>query len=178
MDIFAHGLWTGISYKTIKRKSNYPLRVWLATFWGVFPDFFAFSLPFIYMFGSILFGGMSLSDFRPHTQMEPTAHQFPMYDLANTLYNYSHSLIIFALVFILVAVLRQKPVWEMGGWLLHILIDIPTHSYKFFPTPFFWPISDLRFDGFSWGTPMFMTVNYSLIVICFLVIYLTKRKFV
>lgn len=176
MDIFAHGLWTGISYGALKRKTKRPINVWLATFWGVFPDFFAFTIPLIYIISSTIFGSASFSDFRGHTQIEPVAHQFPMYDLANTLYNYSHSLIIFALVFIIVTVIRKKVVWEMGGWLLHILIDIPTHSYKFFPTPFLWPISDFRIDGFSWGTPIFMIINYSLIVICLFILYLTGRK--
>ena len=68
---------------------------------------------------------------------------------------------------------RRMP-WEMGGWLLHILIDIPTHSYQFYPTPLCWPISGWKFNGFSWGNAYFLAVNYfALGVIYFL---LRKKK--
>ncbi len=176
MDTFAHGLWTGVSYEALKRNSKRPINVSLSVFWGVFPDFFAFTIPFIYMFGSVLFGRMSLSNFRPHTQIEPVAHQFPFYDLANSLYNVSHSLFVFTLVFVIVALMRKKVMWELGAWLLHILIDVPTHSYQFFPTPFLWPISDFRVNGFLWATPTFIAVNYTLILVSLVVLYLTRLK--
>jgi hypothetical protein len=55
----------------------------------------------------------------------------------------------------------------LGGWPLHIIMDIPTHSREFFPTPFLWPISDVTFNGISWATAWFMIANYSLLAIVF-----------
>lgn len=176
MDIFAHGLWAGASYKALQRNSKRPINVWMATFWGVIPDFFAFSLPFAFMLWSVVFGGMSLGDFRGHTRIEPVAHQFPLYDLTNSLYNLSHSLIIFFIVFGLVWAIRKIPLWELGGWFIHILIDIPTHSYQFFPTPFLWPLSNLKINGFSWGTPWFMILNYGSLAALYIVLF-SRHKF-
>ncbi len=79
-------------------------------------------------------------------------------------------LIIFVAVFAIVWFLLRRPVWELGGWFLHILIDIPTHSYKFFPTPFLWPVSDLKIDGISWGTQWFMILNYGSLLILYIVL--------
>lgn len=64
----------------------------------------------------------------------------------------------------------------MGAWFLHILMDIPTHTYRFYPTPFLWPVSDVKLNGFSWATPWFMIVNYSIIILIYLYFYLKKQK--
>lgn len=37
------------------------------------------------------------------------------------------------------------------AWLLHILIDIPTHSRKQWAPQFLWPLSNLSIDGVSWA---------------------------
>jgi len=36
------------------------------------------------------------------------------------------------------------------AWLLHILIDIPTHSRKQWAPQFLWPLSQFSVDGCSW----------------------------
>jgi hypothetical protein len=38
------------------------------------------------------------------------------------------SLIVFLFVFGIASILARRVVFEMFGWLLHVLIDIPTHS--------------------------------------------------
>jgi hypothetical protein len=43
------------------------------------------------------------------------------------------------------------PVRALNAWLLHILIDIPTHTRDpWGPRPF-WPFSDMAFDGVGWA---------------------------
>ena len=37
-------------------------------------------------------------------------------------------------------------------WVFHIFLDIPTHTIKFFPTPFLMPFSDFMVDGVGWST--------------------------
>lgn len=44
-------------------------------------------------------------------------------------------------------------------WFLHILVDIPTHTLQFFPTPLFYPLSDWMFDGVRWSTPWVWILN-------------------
>ena len=175
MDIFAHGLWTGALYKGVNRKVAKPFKVWQAVFWGVFPDLFAFAVPLAGLIWNWTFDGLNFSDFPDPSKTEPPPPDtLWFFRLASFLYSISHSLVIFVLVFGFIWLIRKQPVWELGGWLLHILIDIPTHSYNFYPTPAFWPVSYWKFNGFSWGTPWFMIVNYSALV--FVYFLLRKKK--
>ncbi|MBI5742400.1 MAG: hypothetical protein HZA25_00995 [Candidatus Niyogibacteria bacterium] len=52
-------------------------------------------------------------------------------------------------------------------------MDVPTHTYLFFPTPLFWPFSHYYFSGISWGTPWFLITNYSLLALTF---WLLRKK--
>ena len=165
MDIFAHGLWTGAAYKALNNKRAFAeknkLSIKLAVFWGVFPDLFAFTVPFAIIFYNIFFGSLNFSDFpKPDNTEPPGATGLLVMSIAQRLYNVSHSLVIFAVVFLIVYfIFRRMPV-EMLGWAFHIFIDIPTHTYEFFPTRVFWPIFGWKFSGISWGEPWFMALNY------------------
>ena len=140
----------------------------------MFPDLFAFTIPFIWLFGNLIFGGMSFADLPRPGEIEPAPQDtLPIFRLTSTLYNISHSAIIFLIVFGVVFLILRRPLWELGGWFIHILLDIPTHSYQFYPTPFLWPLSGWKFDGFSWGTPWFLILNYSAIIIAY---WLLRRK--
>ena len=181
MDIFAHGLWAGAAAlatnnKLEKTSGRKMLKIPFTVFWGIFPDVFAGAIPFVWLWLNILLGKVNFSDFS-HSRM--VTEHFPdgtksIFGLWTQLYNLSHSLVIFFVIFCLVCIILRRPVWEMGGWLLHILIDIPTHSLDFFPTPFLWPISNVRVGGISWGTPWFMILNYSALIIAFILL-LGKR---
>lgn len=162
MDIFAHALWTNALARLAKRKAakderyrKYTLSLGWATFWGVFPDLFAFTIPFVIgIIGWIsgqgfIYGRASIAS-----------------GLAPVLYNYSHSLVIWAVIFIITWVISKRPRWELLGWALHILIDVPTHAASFYATPVLFPISNWKFlHGISWGTPWFMIVNYSALLV-------------
>lgn len=171
MDIFSHGLWAGAAYKAINKKRQSPLSVKLAAFWGVFPDLFAFTVPFLGLLWNLSFEGLSLSDMPgPSSAEPPPSDTLWVFTLATFLYNLSHSVVIFSLIFVIVYLIRQKPIWELEGWFLHILIDVPTHSYKFYPTPLLWPLSDWKFNGISWATPWFLILNYIAIISVFLIL--------
>lgn len=64
----------------------------------------------------------------------------------------------------------------MLAWGVHILVDIPTHSYRFYPTPFLWPLSGWKFNGFSWGTPWFIVVNYGALLLTIWWLRQKKKK--
>lgn len=166
MDIFAHTLWANAAARTANKKlekKGKSLRIhplWTG-FWGVFPDLFAFSIPFIISIYGIITGNISFDSLSHHGL--PNG-----FDLAGTLYQYSHSLVIWTAVFIITWIISKRPRWELLGWLLHILIDIPSHSIEFFPTPFLFPISEYRFPyGISWANQWYMIINYLLLLVVF-----------
>ncbi|GEM_PF-144591 len=175
MDIVAHGLWAATASEAAKGKGT-PVRTGWAFFWGVFPDLFAFALPLTWIGGSFLLGNISFAEIpHPHGAYagDPTTASLML--LAETLYQYSHSAIIFLVIFFCVRMFTGRYRFELGGWGLHILMDIPTHSRAFYPTPVFWPISNWTFDGISWATPWFLITNYALL--CALLLFLKyKRK--
>ncbi|MCX8147542.1 MAG: hypothetical protein N3D84_03680, partial [Candidatus Woesearchaeota archaeon] len=87
----------------------------------------------------------------------------------------SHSLVVCCLMLLFVwFILRSLPIFLLA-WPIHIIIDIPTHSRYFLPTPFLWPISDWRFPGFSWGQWWFMLLNWSAIIIALIFVIIKKR---
>lgn len=176
MDILAHTLWTAAAAKTVNFRLQKKVNVRWSAFWGVFPDLFAFTLPFTWLIWQRLFGNPDLARFPRPEHTEPVIPTPPVFNLASTLYNYSHSLIIFAVVFAVIWGLRRRPVWELLGWLLHILIDIPSHTTAFYPTPLFWPISNFRTSGVSWADPKFMVINYSALIVTYLIFFLVKRR--
>jgi hypothetical protein len=176
MDILAHTLWTNAAARGVngvREKKGKPKAVhvgWTA-FWGVFPDLFAFTIPFILVIFKIITGQMSVSSFG--------GHHLPVagFDLAAYLYQYSHSLVIFAIVFIVVWIISKRPRYELLGWALHILIDIPSHVIDFYPTPFLWPISQYRFPyGIQWSNVYYMIINYSALVGVWIFILVKKKK--
>ncbi len=68
-------------------------------------------------------------------------------------------------------ILARRIVFELLGWLLHILIDIPTHSFRYYATRFLWPLSDFRIDGIAWWTPWFWGVTYGALVLVYFAIW-------
>jgi hypothetical protein len=178
MDILAHTLWNTVGAKQLNKslaeKRKPKISILGSAFWSIFPDLFAFSIPFFLSVYSIVFGGKSLGSLTHHTTIQAGGATF---DLASYLYQYSHSLIIFLFVFLVVWLIFKRPRLAMLGWALHILIDIPSHSLQFFPTPFLFPFSNYRFPyGLHWSSPTFMIVNYSLLLIIYAYYLFRKRS--
>jgi hypothetical protein len=169
MDILAHGLWAAAASKTANRRRTRRIRVGWAAWWGVFPDLFAFTVP------------TALSVWQQVTGAVPAGashgpHGMAYLGLAWQLYQISHSLFVFGAVFGLVWLVRRRPALDLLGWALHVLIDVPSHSMRFFATPFLWPVSSYRFDGVSWGQPWFMLTNYSSLAAAYLLLSWTARR--
>jgi membrane-bound metal-dependent hydrolase YbcI (DUF457 family) len=106
-------------------------------------------------------------------QGHPDQNLIPQF--VHVLYNFTHSLIIFAFIFGLVWFFYRKPFLPLLAWGLHILIDIPTHSAAFFPTPFLWPVSDFMVNGISWGQPIIFYPDIVLVV-CYLIWWIKRKK--
>lgn len=177
MDVISHALWAGIIARLINFKKRAKMKISLAAFWGAMPDVFAFAPLFAWLFFKIfVVGDMGFASIPHPEEFEPPqADTFFVYQLTNFLYSLSHSLVVFILVFVLLWLLRKK-VLELFGWGLHILIDIPTHSFQFYPTPFLWPFSDWKFDGLSWIDPWFLVLNYSALFLVWIFIRVYRRR--
>ena len=157
--------------KNIVEKSKKTIKYLVNCFFGVFPDLFAFTIPILWTIIDLVTGKITFADFpRPETIEPVNQNILPIFRTTHLLYDISHSLIIFFLVVVVLFIIFRKVILELSGWLLHILIDIPTHSYRFYPTPFLWPISGIKFNGLSWATPWFIIINYSAIIFVYLIL--------
>ncbi len=146
MDIVSHGLWGGLAFGRRDWQS-----VRLAFLIGLAPDLLSFGVLWV----AAMLGLSPKPDFSHGT---PPESSIPEY--VHHLYHVTHSGVIFLAVFLLVWVLVKRPVWELAAWGLHVLMDIPTHSFAFFATPVFWPLADWKFDGWQWMTPTVLVPNY------------------
>ena len=162
MDIFSHALYGGAAFgrKSIKK-------YFLAFLVGMSPDIFSFGILWL----SVHLGISPSIDW---SKDHPDMSQVPFY--VHNLYDLTHSLIIFLAVFSLVWLWRRKPLWILGAWGLHILVDIPTHSFQFFPTPFLWPFSDFEVNGIEWGRPIIFIPNLVLLGIIYAIFAFLKLR--
>lgn len=153
MDFISHCLWGGIAFGRRTKRAFL-----IAAGISLMPDLLTEGLfGVLHVLG---IGGMPAWD-----HGHPNIAAYPLW--AQTLYNGTHSLVSFTLAFLLVSVLARKPVWVVGAWAMHILIDIPTHSIKLFPTPFLWPLSDIKVDGVGWGNPIVLCGDVLLLVVAY-----------
>lgn len=132
MDVFSHALW---GYGLFGRH-----KPWAAMAFGAMPDMVSFgAFTVIRLVNGNYVGG------KPPLESIP-AWCFLLYDL-------SHSLLI-ALVACLLAWRLSRPLaFAVLAWPFHILLDIPFHTRHYFPTKFFYPLSDSFYDGIAWNTP-------------------------
>ncbi len=180
MDVLAHTLWTNAVFHSKyhkQRKMRY-----LAAFFGVAPDLVGFTPLIIYL----IYSGRI---FNPAGFINGKLNNWTV-SFAEYAYNYTHSLLIFLVVFLLVLLIgnvykyRQNPdnskiwfFWPLLGWALHILIDIPTHP-DFYSTPFLFPLSNFRnHHGISWGHPVFMVINYGAIILTYVGLFYYQRRY-
>ncbi len=144
MDYFAHGFWSYIFFHRRKK-------AWLAVILGLLPDSLSWGIFFLY---NLFYNGFA----QPHLGTIP--------NWVYTLYGISHSIFVWILVFFVAYYFFKRKAFYLLAPLIAIFMDIPTHTREFLPTPFLWPFSEWYFPGISWGTPLFMIVNYSVIVLC------------
>jgi hypothetical protein len=177
MDILAHGLWAGAVAKTLQRLGGKRVNFRATVAWGIAPDLVAFSGLFSFLLLGLVQGELSAARIAtPEFMSQPPWNGHPIFRITTVLYNLTHSAVLFLAVFGVICGLLRRPCWEMGGWLLHILLDIPTHSRSFYPTPFLWPVSDLTADGVSWTEPWMVAANYGAIASIWGWLHISRRR--
>ena len=159
MDFFAHIAWAYIIFSLASKRFNKKISIGLAMLFGCMPDLFSWG---IFSFHALTNGFAG----------RPDLSQIPQWTW--TLYGITHSLFIFSAILLIIWFIFRKIPFFVWAWPMHILIDIPTHSREFLPTPFLWPLSDWHFPGFSWGQVWFMILNWSLILVG--IVYLNRGK--
>ena len=162
MDFISHGLWGGIALGRSSRKS-----FWLAFLFGIAPDLLSFGFAFL---GAFVGHGL---EFWRGIGHPPDPAKIPA--CVYQLYNVTHSLVVFGLAFAAVWVVRGRPLWEMGAWGLHVVVDIFTHTTAFFPTPFLWPLLNVRFSGWAWSDPVIFVPNVVLLAVLY-TLFLWKHR--
>jgi hypothetical protein len=166
MDIISHALWTVAAATSFCRRTAQPIKLRWAAFWGIFPDVFSFAIPAVVRIWWYATGVTP--------SLLPDAKTAGRFQFVWQLYHGSHSLIIFSAVFGIVWIAAKRPIVEMLGWALHILIDIPTHQ-GIFAIRFLWPLSSYGFSGLRWENRWFTAVNYVALLFCYVWIWITRR---
>ena len=161
MDFVSHALWGGITFGRRTRKAFLT-----AAGISLLPDVLTEGLfAVLYL--------LNIGNMPGWEHGHPDITAYPLW--AQNFYNFTHSVIVFTLVFLMIWAFARKPVWVVGAWGLHILIDIPTHSMELFPTPFLWPFSDFKIDGVGWHNPIVFGAN-ALLLLGAYCLWLRRRK--
>ena len=169
MDVVSHGLWSYVGARAMNLRSDgLRVRPFLAAAFGILPDLIAFTPLTIWSAVQLVSGNAHLAGHR--AAEEYIARNVPwLQTLTTELYGASHSLLLWAVVFGLLLAFRLR--WrEWFAWLLHILVDIPTHSRESYPTPALWPLSDWTFDGVTWRSAAILIPNFVLLAIALFVV--------
>lgn len=161
MDTLSHGLWGGIIWGRKNRKS-----FWLSFLFGVTPDLLSFGIFMIVRLATSMRDGVNFG--------RPELHSIPQY--VNTMYNITHSLVTFSVLFVLLWIIFKKPIWESCAWLFHIFLDMFTHSTEFFPTPYLWPLARPNIDGIPWSTPIIFFTNVFFLFLIYTIYWYRKIR--
>jgi hypothetical protein len=164
MDLLAHALWTNLIFQESDSSSRY-----LAIALGTAPDIVAFAPELIRATAA---RQMKMWRKVDDSTFDRVSHAIPKW--VYRLYDVTHSIPLWLLGFGVWWLIAGKVPLPAFAWLLHILVDIPTHSKRFFPTPFLWPLSDFKVDGISWAVPWFMRANYGSLILLYLYFYLIR----
>lgn len=163
MDVFAHGLWGGAPFypKGVKKFAA-------AFVLGMAPDLLSFGLYHVT---------------RPEWLWSRLAGEVsgppPLSSLPEFLfhaYNWTHSLPVWTALFVVIWAIVRAPPWVFLAWGLHVLCDIPTHSSRYFPTPYLWPFPTPIVEGIPWASPWFMIPNYMVLLGVYCTVFAYARK--
>lgn len=147
MDTLSHAAW---GWVTLRRPR--PYLAWWGAAAGALPDILFF-VP--YAIEQVAVGGVRsllLANEPGVWKLDGPPLPPIMAAAYDSYYVYTHSLVLLGGALLLLYAARQRQwLWLGLPYAVHILMDIPTHE-RFAPQPFF-PLSDWRFIGLSWGDP-------------------------
>lgn len=175
MDIVAHGLWAGLGLRWLARRRPVARGAAVAAVvLAVVPDL-AHMMPVL---AWTLFDNGSFAALVDYAMAMPGNEPSlpPWVALwSHHFHCVMHSALIAGAVTLLLWPWRRVAGLALGGWWLHIVIDVLTHSAEFYPVPVLYPLTQRGFDGLAWNTPWFMVANYAALVLCALALARRRR---
>src|SRR3989338_7338207 len=109
MDILAHTLWAAAAAKGSKKLTKRKISIGWSAFFGVLPDLFAFTAIFLWAGAQYLTGHFTIDNMPRFSDMEPSAPDtIWIFRVTSLLYSASHSIVVFALVFAIVFLVRRR----------------------------------------------------------------------
>ena len=175
MDIVAHALWAGIGtsiYRDRRQLSRGQVAtVIVAT---ILPDVFH-ALP---VAAWALTQGNPEALYAYAVATPGTEPRLPCWldAVSHHIHCASHSMLVAGVISAILP--RYYPLaWvPLSGWWLHIVIDAPTHTADFYPSPVLYPLTYAGLDGVAWNTPAFQWANYVSLLVAYLWIALRRLK--
>lgn len=169
MDIFSHALWGNLEYRLIPQTKDDPQIIGWGIVFSILPDLFTFTYPFLW----IMWHRYVTKRMTNFPESPEEYENLPIAAMTHRLYDYSHSIVVWAVVTGIVWLAMGSFPWVLLGWVTHILIDIPTHEKGFFETPVFWPISRISVDGYAWNNRDFMAFNIMVLIATYMLFFYT-----
>jgi hypothetical protein len=117
MDVVAHGLGAGAAAKAASRKLEHNLEFFRVVIWGILPDAVEF-LPITAVLRWFGFFGEPIGSRLLFSRRAREA--LPEWLRPENLYEFSHSLVVFLAVFLLVWLFLRRPALVMLTWPLHV----------------------------------------------------------
>jgi hypothetical protein len=154
VDIVSHGLWGAITFGRSTR-----WRFWLAFMIGMAPDVLSFGILTV----AAMLGVAEHQDFNHGTP--PPESSIPSVGPSSVQHHAQLGRVSLP-VYCGVGPGETAGLGTLGVG-LHVLMDIPSHPFAFFPTPFLWPISDWKFNGWQWITPYVLIRNVLLLILVY-----------
>ena len=173
MDVVSHAIWG-------RHLTHGRLNWKVAAAMAVIPDLLAFVPSAI----------VQLLSGKPRVEIDETTQTSDLPSIAWQMYQISHSLVWTFVLFLCIwgaleyiMKKQQRELLKSGKylqaemkpraaatlliipWISHIIIDMPTHTHRFFPTPFLMPFSDFMIDGIMWSTWWVWGLNVIAIIV-------------
>lgn len=165
MDIISHALVGKILSSEQKSKKN----IFWIIFFSVLPDLFL--IPLFFVLGSEKGRFFSIPKNVDWFGAE-ISHKF-LYSF----YDLSHSIIIALIIILPVILLLKLPKLAFVAYLLHILLDLPTHTGEW-TIKIFYPLSNYSINGFTdaWEWPLkYMAISWLVLTGIIVFIHYIKK---
>jgi hypothetical protein len=176
MDIVAHGLWAGVGIALLRQRVLVSPRTAAASIGlAVLPDVMQM-LPVLAWwwfsggtFSAVTAFAISLPGQEPTM---PTAVVF----VSHHLHCLAHSAVVALVVSVLLWRWRHLLWIPLLGWWSHIVIDVFTHSADYYASPVLYPFTDRGFDGMAWNNSWFLALNYLMLAVIGLWLYVSTLR--
>jgi hypothetical protein len=176
MDTLAHALWIGAGLAWWSRRRPVTrAQAAGAVALAVAPDL----LQLLPIAGWALLGGGDLAALPAYALAMPgqePALPPAVAMVTHHLHCIGHSAVIAGAASLLARWRRPALLLPLAGWWSHIVIDVFTHSAAYYPAPVLYPFTQRGFDGLAWTTPGFQAVNYGVLALAALALWLTRPR--